>query len=137
MVDNIDISEISNHVKFLRNKKVENSVEKKDTLEDLLEWKEVDQQSIEPIQESKTIMTNNRDVNLSKRICDICNKTIDLEENLSGLVIHDTHFLCEECCQESNNTELDIWTQSKMASPGDLKPIALWLMKEKNKNSLF
>ena len=140
MDDQIDIDEISNHVKELLNnndvktKKVEN-------FENLPTWKEVPREELFEVEkidkQNFSVMSDMNDINLHSRICDLCNKTMSLEENLSGLVIDDSHFLCEECCQESSNEELSIWTTSKKANPGDLKPIALWLMKEKNKTTLF
>ena len=137
MVDDTDINEISSHIKSLINHK-KNKID--DTnIDELPRWEEVSNEAIisKEIKNEQTVMTKNFDINLETRKCDLCDKTMNLEENLSGLVIDDTHFLCEDCCQDTSNIELDIWTSSKMASPGDLKPIALWLMKKKNKNSLF
>ena len=69
--------------------------------------------------------------------CDLCKREIVFEENLSGLVIHGRFFACEECCQDASKDELMNWTKSKMANPEDVKPIALWLMQEKNRSRLF
>ena len=69
--------------------------------------------------------------------CDMCGKQMIFEHNLSGLVIYGKFFACEKCCQDASKDELNNWTESKMASPKDVKPIALWLMQEKNKTQLF
>ena len=58
--------------------------------------------------------------------CDMCGRDIVFEKNLSGLVIKSRFFACEKCCQSSSKDELDNWTDSKMANPEDVKPIALW-----------
>ena len=68
--------------------------------------------------------------------CDMCGRDIVFEKNLSGLVIKSRFFACENCCLSSSEEELDNWTESKMANPEDVKPIALWLMQEKNKTQL-
>lgn len=73
----------------------------------------------------------------SKGTCDMCGYDIEFEKNLSGLVINGTFFACEKCCHSSSKDKLDDWTKSKMANPEDVKPIALWLMEEKNKTQLF
>jgi len=129
-----EIEEISDHIKQILN-------ERKNIETKLIEWEEVSENDLFEVttntDDSQETTKLVKGVNLNSRICDLCKKTINLEENLSGLVIHDSHFLCESCCQESSKEKLDDWTASKMAKPGDLKPVALWLMKEKNKNKLF
>ena len=141
MNEEIDfLEEIFNHIKKIRNNE-HNSENVPTHNSSPLIWEEVTEDDlfevINKINEKQENITSKMDVNIDTRICDICKKTINLEENLSGLVIHDSHFLCEECCQRSSKEDLDSWTASKMAKPGDLKPVALWLMKEKNKNELF
>ncbi len=131
-----DIEEISNHIKEILNENKENTVETNIETK-LLEWEEISKEDVFKFVNKDEEITTKIDINLNKRICDICKKTINLEENLSGLVVHDSHFLCKKCCQESTKEKLDKWITSKMAKPGDLKPVALWLMKEKNKNKLF
>ena len=142
MRDEIDLDEISNHIKELQKEDKKESIIKKmdaqvGSKSELQEWEEVPEEDIfevlKPSEENITRM----DINLSTRKCDMCKKTIKLDENLSGLVVHDTHFLCEDCCKESSKEDLDVWMNAKMAKPGDLKPVALWLMKEKNKTRLF
>lgn len=76
------------------------------------------------------------DVN-SVGTCDICSKEMVLEENLSGLVVHGKFFSCEECCNDSSKEVIDNWAHSKTTDSKEIKPIALWLMEEKNKTRLF
>jgi hypothetical protein len=52
-------------------------------------------------------------------------------------VIHGKFFSCENCCQEVSKKDLHNWTESRMAKPTDVKPIALWLMQKENKARLF
>ena len=68
--------------------------------------------------------------------CDICEQEFDFEKNLSGLVIQDS-FICEKCCQNASNNNLNIWTKSKSTNPIDVKPIALWLMNNTNRKNLI
>ena len=73
----------------------------------------------------------------SSGICDFCKQEMVFENNLSGLVIHGKFFTCEKCCQVASKDELMKWAESKMSNFEDVKPIALWLMQEKNKSRLF
>lgn len=133
-----EIKEIEKHIENLLEEKTnKQDIFEKNIETKLLEWKEITEEDIFKIENKNDEIITRMDINLNTRICDLCKKTINLENNLSGLVIHDSHFLCEECCEESSKEELDNWTTSKMAKPGDLKPVALWLMKEKNKNNLL
>ena len=84
----------------------------------------------------ETVSKMKVDVN-SPGICDMCGQKIHFEKNLSGLVINDKIFACEKCCQDASEDELNSWTESKMANPQDVRPIALWLMQEKNRTQLF
>ncbi len=70
---------------------------------------------------------------LSSGVCDICGEEIELEKNLSGLVVAEKFFACETCCKESSKENLSDWTKSKMGKPSDIRPIGLWLTQEKNK----
>ena len=70
-------------------------------------------------------------------VCDLCLSNINFEDNLSGLVINGEFFACEKCCKESSKEDLENWTNSKMISPDEVKPIALWLMEKNNKTKLF
>ena len=73
----------------------------------------------------------------SAGLCDLCGEKIIFEKNLAGLVISDKFFACERCCKNSSKTDLDSWTESKGANPGDVRPVAFWLMQIKNKNRLI
>lgn len=142
MRDEIDLDEISNHIKNLRKENKKDDFIPKicpddASKKDLKEWKEVPHEDIFEVVQATEENITRMDKNLSKRKCDICKKTINLEENLSGIVVHDSHFLCKNCCNDSTKDQLDAWMNTKMAKPGDLKPVALWLMKEKNKSRLF
>jgi hypothetical protein len=70
-------------------------------------------------------------------VCDFCGENIVPEKNLAGLVVSERNFACEKCCQEASQDKLNSWTESKTTKPADVKPIALWLMEEKNKSWLF
>jgi len=69
--------------------------------------------------------------------CDICSQEIVFEENLSGLVINGRFFSCEKCCKEASKDALNNWAKFRTSDPKEVKPIALWLMEEKNKTKLF
>ena len=73
----------------------------------------------------------------SSGTCDICGKEFVFEENLSGLTIRGTFFTCEKCCQDASKETLDGWVNYKNEKPENTKPIALWLIQEKNKTQLF
>jgi len=70
----------------------------------------------------------------STGICDLCGHEMEFEKNLSGLVISDKFFACEECCKTASKEDLVSWTESKMVKPNDVRPIGLWTIQEKNKN---
>ena len=69
--------------------------------------------------------------------CDFCKQEIIFEQNLSGLVIRNRFFTCEKCCQDASKDELMKWTKSKMTNSKEVRPIALWLMQNKNRTKLF
>ena len=73
----------------------------------------------------------------SAAVCDLCGQKIVFEKNLAGLVINNSFFACEKCCQDASKKDLDAWTESKKANPEDVRPIAFWLMQLKNKNRLL
>ena len=73
----------------------------------------------------------------SSGICDICGKEFIFENNLTGLTIRGEFFSCEKCCQDASKDTLDGWVDYKKGKPGEIKPIALWLMQENNKAKLF
>jgi len=73
-------------------------------------------------------------VNDSTGICDICETVMVFEKNLTGLVVADKFFACEKCCTNLSRNELIQWTKSKMTNPTDVRPIGLWMAKDKNKD---
>jgi len=70
-------------------------------------------------------------------ICDLCGQDIIFDENLSGLVLFNIFFACEECCKDASNDVLNSWIETRNAKAEDVKPIALWLMQEKHKTRLI
>lgn len=141
MDEDIDfLEEISDHIKDIKNGNLE-STNNQESKTEFLEWKEVTEgdlfEVVNKVEETNEEITTQMNYNLATRICDQCKEVINLENNLSGLVVHDSYFLCEKCCNNLSKEELDKWTKSRMAKPGDLKPVALWLMREKNKNKLL
>lgn len=70
-------------------------------------------------------------------ICDLCGQDISFDENLSGLVLFNRFFACEECCKDASNEVLNSWIETRNAKTEDVKPIALWLMQEKQKTRLI
>jgi hypothetical protein len=70
-------------------------------------------------------------------ICDICGQDINFDENLSGLVLLNRFFACEDCCNDASNDVLNSWIQTRNARTEDVNPIALWLMIEKHKTRLI
>lgn len=70
-------------------------------------------------------------------VCDLCGQTFLLEENLAGLIINSEFFACEKCCQDASREDIEKWCNNRMKESHDVQPIALWLMQEKNKTTLF
>ena len=68
-------------------------------------------------------------------VCDLCHRDIQLGKNLSGLVVENQYFACEECCRNTPNVELMNWTKSRMHTSNSIRPIGLWLTREKTKNT--
>ena len=54
---------------------------------------------------------------LMEKKCDLCNRDITLNTNLSGLVFDDKYFLCEECHGTHSHEELDTWVKTIMKDP--------------------
>lgn len=130
-IENQDLEEIFLHVKHLKaEQKNSEDIPPEDTFEIVEIIEDTDNSSTEEFV-SRKIGTN------YPLVCDICGNDVIPEENLAGLAISGRHFVCERCCQEASKDKLDSWTESKMTKPGDVKPIALWLMEEKNKSWLF
>ena len=154
-----DLQEIFSHVKQLKLEKEQTNEVKSNEIEPVeidkhkteINVGEIDTISpddlfeiVEPIEESADINEEILEDSVSKMnvrtdsigTCDMCGQDIVFEKNLSGLVIKSRFFACENCCLSSSEEDLDSWTESKMANPEDVKPIALWLMQEKNKTQL-
>jgi len=68
------------------------------------------------------------------KTCSLCSQEISLNENPSGLVFNDEHFICEDCCSRYSEEDIINWTKSVMQSPENGMPIALWLIHEQNKD---
>ncbi|UCH71428.1 MAG: hypothetical protein JSW62_03245 [Thermoplasmatales archaeon] len=71
---------------------------------------------------------------MSEETCSLCSRKISLNENPSGLVFNDEHFVCEDCCANQSEEDMANWTKSVMQSPQNGMPIGLWLIHEQNKN---
>lgn len=69
----------------------------------------------------------------TERVCDLCNRQILLDNNLSGLVFDDEYFLCEDCCNNNSQRDIEDWTESIMQKPSKGMPVALWIIHEQNK----
>jgi len=70
-------------------------------------------------------------------LCDICGQDIVFDENLSGLVLLNKFFACEECCKNASNFVLNSWIETRNGKLEDVKPIAFWLMQEGHKTRLI
>ena len=70
----------------------------------------------------------------TEKICGMCNRRFDLNDNLSGLVFNNHHFLCQGCTHDLSDDNLDNWKKTVMQSPSKGMPIALWLIHEQNKD---
>ena len=64
----------------------------------------------------------------------MCKRNFALDENHSGLVFDDKHFLCEICQGSRSDIELDNWIHTEIHDESKGMPIALWLIHEKNKD---
>jgi len=52
---------------------------------------------------------------------------------LSGLVVSEKFFACEECCKNISKEGLTDWTKTGMVKHNDVRPMGLWAIQEKNK----
>jgi hypothetical protein len=73
-------------------------------------------------------------IKTTEKTCDVCSRKIQLSEHLSGLVFNDKHFVCEDCCNNNPEENLNNLTKNVMQNPTNGMPIALWLIHEQNKN---
>jgi len=71
---------------------------------------------------------------MSEKTCDVCSKKISLDQNHSGLVFEDKHFVCEDCCSTHSDEELKSLTKTVMHTTENGMPIGLWLIHEQNKD---
>jgi hypothetical protein len=69
-----------------------------------------------------------------EKLCSFCTNLINLNDNLSGLVFNNKHFVCKKCVESHSHEELDNWTKTVMQTNQKGMPIVLWLMHEKNKD---
>ena len=69
--------------------------------------------------------------------CEICNRDFDLKNNRRGLVLDEHHFICESCNSELTDNDREHLSVSVMHSEIKEMPIALWLIKEQNKDKPF
>ena len=70
---------------------------------------------------------------IPEKICSLCSRNFSLHQNPSGLVFHDEHFICQDCC-DSRAEEISNFSKTIMRSPDNGMPIAIWLLHEQNKN---
>lgn len=135
-MDEKDIDEIITHIEKLRN--LNNNLSKNSTkMDDVKEnnlTDNIDTENEEPISIMKPEVVGWTDE--SKVKCDVCENEIVLGKNLSGLVIANEFFACETCCQNLSREELMEWTQSKMVSPGDVRPIGLWVIEQQRQSQI-
>ncbi len=73
---------------------------------------------------------------MKRKICDVCNQHFHPDENRSGIVVNEDHFICEPCTKKLESDEMQI-PSSIMADETKAMPIALWLIKEENKDKPF
>ena len=75
---------------------------------------------------------------MGKKICGVCNRDFSLEQNKMGLVLDDEVFVCEDCNRHLNDEDKTLFSYSTvMHAPRKEMPIALWLIKEQNKDKPF
>lgn len=123
----LDLQEIFQHIKEI-------SVEK-NKINEITSIENFKEEDIFEIVKTEEIT---KKINLdSQGVCDFCKKEIFFDENLSGLVIFNKFFVCEECCTNTTNNDLSYWAEMKNAKLTDIKPIALWQMEEKHKTRLI
>jgi len=143
-----DIQEIFLHVRKLKaecglieevdKEKLENiETIKKDNEKN---FKKINQDDISSNNVDKAVDQNETLSKLSLKtsgICDICGQNISFDENLSGLILLNRFFACEECCKDASNDILNSWIKTRNARNEDAIPIALWLMQKKHKTRLI
>jgi len=160
-MDNEDIDEIINHIQKIKETDSQNDLSQKtsnDTDNQKINCsKGIEQNNVEEsiktieLNENKLLIEAMEKIRVDEPIsimkpksvgwtdesivtCDLCDQKIILGKNLSGLVIANEFFACENCCQKLNREELMEWTKSKMISPLDVRPIGLWVIEQQSKN---
>lgn len=71
---------------------------------------------------------------MSEALCSKCHQHFFVIEHQSGLVFGDSLFLCQECCENTPEAELELWKSTKMQCDSVGMPIGLWLIHEQNKD---
>lgn len=74
---------------------------------------------------------------MTKKVCKICNKDMDLHQNRSGVVIDNKFFICEQCHETADVEEEGFDLSSIMSAKHKEMPIALWMIQEQNKDKTF
>lgn len=75
---------------------------------------------------------------MGKKICGVCNRDFELEDNKLGIVLDDELFVCEECHNHMDeNEKQSLFDSTVMHAPRKEMPIALWLIQEQNKDKPF
>jgi hypothetical protein len=67
---------------------------------------------------------------MPEKTCLVCSKKISLRENPLGLVFKDEIFVCENCCENHTEEEINELSKTVMQDSLDGMPIALWLIHE-------
>ena len=136
-----DIEEIFTHVKLLKDEQEKPEEIDKVEFESIKTTNDIPPENIFEIVGPEELLEQNvskMKVDIeSSGTCDICGQEFVFDDNLSGLTILGKFFSCEKCCQVASKDTLDSWINYKNAKLKDIKPIALWLMQEKNKTRLF
>ena len=71
---------------------------------------------------------------MPEKTCSICHNKFHLHEHTSGLVFDEHMFVCQDCCEHTDEAEFEQWKASKMQDPDVGMPIGLWLIHEQNKD---
>jgi hypothetical protein len=75
---------------------------------------------------------------MGRKICGVCNRDFSLEHNRLGLVVDNEVFVCEVCNKHLHDEDKELFSPSTvMHDPRKEMPIALWLIKEQNKDKPF
>ncbi len=73
---------------------------------------------------------------MNSKLCEVCNQQFHLDENRSGIVVDEDHFVCETCTKKLHHEEIPP-PCSMMSDEKKMMPIALWMIKEENKDKQF